>query len=763
MQTREDELLSALTQTEARLNEERGRQSALEEGEEAARETLRETEAETVRIQARGEKLNAALGEKQSRLRLMNEWTREMEGYSQSVRRAVQYAREHSIGGVRGTLAQLIQVPARFETAIDMALGAALQNIVTDTEETAKQLIDYLKRDRLGRATFLPISAMRPKLLSERERQVLSLPGCLGPASELVKCGDDFRGIVENLLGRTVIADNLEHGIAIMRAGGHSFRLVTLDGEVMHSGGSMTGGSVQSRSVNLLSREREAAELGEQVKQGLAERDRLREEFAASQQKQKTARDQLNSAQYALHQQEIAVAREAERTAGARGDLENHRARMAETDEAVAQLQEAIAEITRQLQELDRVEETAAADPAELEKRTGELQQLVQAARAKAQAAQDKVLQGSLDVSEKRHALDVMRRDSSRYAEDCAALARQAEERAEQLRTMARDDEADGAEDGRIQAEVKQLQQRQAEKEAAIRALEEQRSGLQERLRTLLSDVEALHAALTRDSDRSHRVEMQRARTDNELRALQDRVWNTWELTYAGAEEFRQKEGFNEREADRRASELSAKIRALGNVNVHAVEEYADTKARWDELNTQLDDLRRAERDLRELIDGLLSQMRTTFVSSFTLMQGYFSETFTRLFGGGHAELSLTDPDDPLNCGIEVNAQPPGKKLQLLSLLSGGERALCAIAILFAMLKLKPTPFCILDEIEAALDDANIGYYADYLKEYSESTQFIVITHRKGTMERCNALYGVAMEEQGVSRMVSVSLKDYQE
>ena len=194
-----------------------------------------------------------------------------------------------------------------------------------------------------------------------------------------------------------------------------------------------------------------------------------------------------------------------------------------------------------------------------------------------------------------------------------------------------------------------------------------------------------------------------------------------------------------------------------------AVEEYAETKARVDALTAQQADLRAAEADLRELIERLIEQMRVTFVENFTKLQGYFSETFTRLFGGGKAELKLMDPEDPLNCGIEVNAQPPGKKLQLLSLLSGGERALTAIAILFATLKLKPSPFCILDEIEAALDDANIGYYADYLKEYSQGTQFIVVTHRKGTMERCNSLFGVAMEEQGVSKMVSVSLQDYKE
>ena len=266
----------------------------------------------------------------------------------------------------------------------------------------------------------------------------------------------------------------------------------------------------------------------------------------------------------------------------------------------------------------------------------------------------------------------------------------------------------------------------------------------------------------TTATEKLHKTELAKARIEGDQKNLQNRIWDTYKLTYAGAEEFR-RTPFDEKESDRRAAELQGQIRALGTVNVGAVEEYAETKARVDDLTAQQQDLKRAEMDLRELIERLLIQMRSTFVENFSKMQGYFAETFTRLFGGGHAELKLMDPDDPLNCGIEVNAQTPGKKLQLLSLLSGGERALTAIAILFAMLKLKPTPFCILDEIEAALDDANIGYYADYLKDYSKGTQFIVVTHRKGTMERCNSLFGVAMEEQGVSRMVSVSLQDYQE
>ena len=311
--------------------------------------------------------------------------------------------------------------------------------------------------------------------------------------------------------------------------------------------------------------------------------------------------------------------------------------------------------------------------------------------------------------------------------------------------------------------ELEQGRLEQARRERISHALEEDRAGKQEMLKEILSDIEGLHQSRQRDTDRAHRLELSRARTEGDLKALRDRIWNTYEITYAGAEEFRITEGFSLTEADREAAQLSAEIRALGPVNVRAVEEYADTKARADEIIAQREDLEKAEQDLKDLIARLLAGMKETFVEQFTLLQGYFSETFVRLFGGGHAELILMDPSDPLNCGIEINAQPPGKKLQLLSLLSGGERTLTAIAILFATLKLKPTPFCILDEIEAALDDANIGYFADYLAEYSASTQFVVITHRKGTMERANGLYGVAMEEQGVSRMVSVSLQDYRE
>ena len=747
----------------AQVAQEQRRQEALQQahGEKVAAFSTHDAALNHQR--ARAEELSARLQAAQSRHGVLSEMVRDMEGYNQAVRRAVQYAAQRGMKGVRGVLAQLMTVPQQYETAIDMALGAAQQNIVTDTEETAKELISYLRQNRLGRATFLPMSAIRPQTLNQSARSVLKMPGCIGVASELVQCAPEYRAIIENLLGRTVIADNLDHGIPIMRAGGHSFRLVTLEGDVMHSGGSMTGGSAQSKVSNFLSRERELKELTEKLRTGRAELDAMKLRLQESQEKKAALRQEISDALEAVHQQEIAVTREQARLDRASEALSAHRARMEQTEEAAVQLRENLADTERELSSIDLATDGVEMDQTAMENRTAELQKALSDARAAASAAGDLVMTRTLQLSELRHGLDNLRRDQIHFDADRNQILREQERRAAQLADMDELDRQDAAAIAQAEAELTRRRLAQQQQEEAAQAIETQRNAAQEHLRDLLRDIEGLHESYKRDGEKQHRLELTRQRVESEQRNLENRIWDTYKLTYAGAEEFRQAEGFNEREADKRAGELNAAIRALGSVNVGAVEEYAQTKARVDDLTAQQSDLRAAEADLRALIERLLEQMRVTFVDNFTRLQGYFSETFTRLFGGGKAELLLMDPEDPLNCGIEVNAQPPGKKLQLLSLLSGGERALTAIAILFATLKLKPTPFCILDEIEAALDDANIGYYADYLKEYSQGTQFIVVTHRKGTMERCNTLFGVAMEEQGVSKMVSVSLQDYKE
>ncbi len=762
LQEQEAALREALTAVEKQLETENQHQQQCQEKLAQARQASDEADTAYANLRADVEKQSADMQAAASRHNVLTEMTRDMEGYNMAVRRAMTYAKQRGLTGVKGVLAQLMTVPQAYETAIDMALGAAQQNIVTDTEETAKELINYLRQNRLGRATFLPMSAIRGKTLYGNERNALKLPGCLGVASELVQCAPEYRGIVENLLGRTVIADNLDHGIPIMRAGNHAFRLVTLEGDVMHSGGSMTGGSAQSKVSNLLSRERELKELTAKLQTGRAELDKCRQELTQRQQTAQEKRQKVSDAVNALHQQEIAVAREQARRESVSADLNTHLQRMQETEQARVQLHQSLEDIRQQLETIEHQRTGAQGDQSAMEQKTIEMQNALVKARAEASAENDRLMVRTLQLSDLRHGLSDLERDEAHAQQDQAQILREQERREQLLHEMDELDAIDENDMKREEAESARRQKEQLRQESAAQAIEQRRSQAQSDLRDILSDMEKLHEAYNRDSEKLHKTELAKARIEGDQKNLQNRIWDTYKLTYAGAEEFR-RTPFDEKESDRRAAELQGQIRALGTVNVGAVEEYAETKARVDDLTAQQQDLKRAEMDLRELIERLLIQMRSTFVENFSKMQGYFAETFTRLFGGGHAELKLMDPDDPLNCGIEVNAQPPGKKLQLLSLLSGGERALTAIAILFAMLKLKPTPFCILDEIEAALDDANIGYYADYLKEYSKGTQFIVVTHRKGTMERCNSLFGVAMEEQGVSRMVSVSLQDYQE
>ena len=762
LQEQKAALREALTAVEKQLETENQHQQQCQEKLAQARQASDEADTAYANLRADVEKQSADMQAAASRHNVLTEMTRDMEGYNMAVRRAMTYAKQRGLTGVKGVLAQLMTVPQAYETAIDMALGAAQQNIVTDTEETAKELINYLRQNRLGRATFLPMSAIRGKTLYGNERNALKLPGCLGVASELVQCAPEYRGIVENLLGRTVIADNLDHGIPIMRAGNHAFRLVTLEGDVMHSGGSMTGGSAQSKVSNLLSRERELKELTAKLQTGRAELDKCRQELTQRQQTAQEKRQKVSDAVNALHQQEIAVAREQARRESVSADLNAHLQRMQETEQARVQLHQSLEDIRQQLETIEHQRTGAQGDQSAMEQKTIEMQNALVKARAEASAENDRLMVRTLQLSDLRHGLSDLERDEAHAQQDQAQILREQERREQLLHEMDELDAIDENDMKREEAESARRQKEQLRQESAAQAIEQRRSQAQSDLRDILSDMENLHEAYNRDSEKLHKTELAKARIEGDQKNLQNRIWDTYKLTYAGAEEFR-RTPFDEKESDCRAAELQGQIRALGKVNVGAVEEYAETKARVDDLTAQQQDLKRAEMDLRELIERLLIQMRSTFVENFSKMQGYFAETFTRLFGGGHAELKLMDPDDPLNCGIEVNAQPPGKKLQLLSLLSGGERALTAIAILFAMLKLKPTPFCILDEIEAALDDANIGYYADYLKEYSKGTQFIVVTHRKGTMERCNSLFGVAMEEQGVSRMVSVSLQDYQE
>ncbi|MBE5802110.1 MAG: chromosome segregation protein SMC [Clostridiales bacterium] len=764
---KDEELLAAVNAARDNLQGEEKRleelKAAAQEREEAPKRMLQQILAKQKEMQEDAQNARAA----DMRLRTLKELQDGYEGYQYAVKNALTYARREKMTGVVDVVAMLLHVPREYETAMDMALGAGMQNIVTETEQEAKQLVEYLRENRMGRATFLPVNTVRGRTLSDKERQVLSMEGCIGVASELCSYEERYRGIVENLLGRTVVARDLDSGIAIMRAGGHAFRLVTLTGDVMHSGGSITGGSIQQKAQNLLGREREMKELGNQLKeinQRVSDAQKLIEELERQRAEEKKLGE---SALYEVHQQEIAVVRDSERLKSATADRDAHLLRRKALEEAIAQLDETLEEIEAEAQRIRQMEQQDDVSDEELSAITVELSGQLNLARREREKAQEALTGAMLTLQNAQHDLDRIQRDRSRLEHDSHACRKELFElqnrRTQTLQEMERNRKAKEA----VLGSIAQAETAVDDSRRAVEDTEQLRDECQRSLKEIQSEIDAAQQVTGRETERLHRQEMALGRMKNDVSLICDRLWDTYELSYAGAMEQmltypQQEKPFKESEAEGQAQGIRERIRAMGSVNVGAIEEYAQMNQRYTQLTEQRNDLEKAKKDLQELITQLLGQMETVFVSQFGLLQDYFAQTFTRLFGGGRGEISLSDPEHPLDCGIDIIVQPPGKKRQILSLFSGGERALTAIAILFAMLKLKPTPFCILDEIEAALDDANISYFADYLKEFSIDTQFIVVTHRKGTMERCDTLFGVAMEERGISSMVSVNLTDYE-
>ena len=704
--------------------------------------------------------LGDANGQKQatsSRLRVLREMERDYAGYQQAVKQVLLHARGNE--GVRGVVASLMRVPKQLERAVEAVLGGALQNVVTTDEYIARDMIAYLRQNKLGRATFLPMTTISGRTLNAQERQVLTMPGCVGVASELIEFDEQYRGIVENLLGRTVVAENLDAGIEIMRRGRHAFRLVTLEGDVMHSGGSMTGGSSASRMTSLLSREREIKEhekLLVELEEKIADYARRIERGEAVRQEIKQRRAQAFED---IRQAQIDVSIAQERVRTLTVQREEHRAQQDRCDLLQKQIAQNLEQIDSQL--------AGARDTQAGEQKTNEEMNKQTAALSDA-------------LYEKREALDALREETQNLRVTLAACERDANALNQDGARMRREQSAVGVQIGeahenrealtlRHQQSTQQLARDTAQQQACAARLEAAQQDLaakqntrnegQEQIRQLTQEIDNLRETLAMDMDKCHKAELVLGRTQSELEQMQQRIWDDYELTYAGAKEYLT-EPFDMAGSDKRSADIRKEIRTMGPVNVTAVEDYRACRERYDDLASQRDDLVKAQDDLLGIIDSLQKQMEKQFLENFHLLQQYLSETFVKLFGGGKAELRLMDEKDVLGCGIEIVAQPPGKKLQMLSLLSGGERALTAIAILFAMLRLKPTPFCFLDEIEAALDDGNISTFADYLRDFSKDTQFVVVTHRKGTMERCDGLYGVAMEEKGVSKMLSVELKD---
>ena len=691
-----------------------------------------------------------------SRIHLLSEMEKEYEGFNKAVRLIMQAAEKNTLRGVHGPIANLMTTDKRYAVAIEIALGAGMQNVVVDREEDAKSAINFLKQRDGGRATFLPLTAIRGDVL--REAGVEREYGYVGVASQLVQFDKRYAEIFNNLLGRTVVVEDMDCGIAIARKYSNRFRIVTLDGQVLNRGGSMTGGSV-SRSAGILSRANELKEL-------TARREALTEKLDAALREADEAKRDLNAAQY-----ELDVAREQQRGA----------------EDAVLRLTGEKKQYDMLLESLRTRESDIAAELESITARTEELKKAAAAREEEIKKHEAEAARCRAESEEKLAGQNELQRDSAHLGDEIAArkstlagftAERETTERAlGDLETLAQ--QMRGDEDGRraliedYRAKIKAAEEEIAQHDAVTASL---RADAEKRRAEL---AELAEAKLTLEGERSAndrryrecnellsqtqaaagRLEQKRVTAAMEEKQILDKLWESYELSHSAAQEQRI-ELESVPKASRRINELKREINGLGNVNVGAIEEFDRVNTRYTYLTGQRDDVEKAKEELLGVIENITSEMTVIFKEQFALIRESFQETFLELFGGGKATLELEDENAVLDCGIEIKVQPPGKALKTLSLLSGGEKAFVAIALYFAILKVHPTPFCVMDEIEAALDEPNVIRVAHYMRRICDKTQFIVITHRRGTMEAADVLYGVTMQERGVSKVLTINMND---
>ncbi len=697
----------------------------------------------------------------ENRRKLLTEMQAEYEGYAQSVRKILKESERNSAFNSKmvGVLASLIKVPAQFETAIEVALGNAVQNIVTYNEDGAKDLIAYLKENKFGRATFLPISSMRRRDMDERS--VAGRKGVFGVASKLISYDKKIDNVISNLLGGTVVVDTLATAVDIARDNRFSFKIVTLDGDVVSTQGSLTGGSKRSEAVNLISRQREIETLATEIEKLTQKEyeiknkiDYLKVDLNAS----KTAEKQILEQKNEL---EINLAKEQEKLEAINKDLAELEDEKNVYEMEKTSVSNKLKLIEQDLSQTNLVQNALSGNKEDADlliKQKQEHYNQIRKERDEIVAnmttvkveiasceAQIKSLKEDLDriLLEKDKQISNIETLKSHLAENNKFI----ESAEEMIRVQIENAKPSLAKDNlqKIRKERENLENSKVSISASIKKLDEDKTSTMEEI--------------SKVNDKKYREEANLTKVDTELEAMQERIYEEYSLTYSSCLEFRRPD-FEIKEALISINKLKKDISALGYVNVHAIEDCSTLLERYNDMTTQSDDLKKAEEDLVKIIKDLSNEMLTKFNDEFQKINDSFKVVFRELFGGGNARLELTEAEDPLNAGVEIMVQLPGKAANKLSLLSGGEKTLTAIALLFSILRLKPLPFSLLDEIEAALDDANIERFALYLKKLSQTTQFIVITHRKPTMELADSLYGVTMEEKGVSKIVSVKLAD---
>lgn len=701
-------------------------------------------------------KTDIQLRETTNKLQLLNDLESSMEGFAYSVKNVMKAAKQGRLTGVCGSVAQVITVKAEYSAAIETALGGALQNIIVENEETAKRGIKLLKEQKAGRATFLPVTSVRGNRLENSQLEKEN--GFVAMGCDLVECDAKYRGIVNSLLGRICVAEDIDIATVIAKKYGFKFRIVTLDGQVINAGGSFTGGSL-AKSAGILTRKNEIDKLSnskikleEEHKELSEQRQKLIVETEKFEADIEGLKESLNYAKSECLKLEMEIKRVSDFSMQYEEKLEKTEAESNDLKKKITQYND---DIENAVKELERVEKLIEENEAEL---------------SDSRSRQDELRQRREKISDELSELRVIAAETVKDTQSCRASIAQLTDSLENGDT----------DNGKLEEKIVTLENEIAVKKKSICDIRDRLSGTDSRVDDIKKDIEKAQNEHL-EFDRSANILRNRTKSkSNEKETLSEQItrseermknisadfdklvgqlWDEYELTRSEAAEVAE-ELDDIGDANKKLAELKNKIKALGNVNLGAIEEYAEVNERYEFMNGQLDDVKTSKRELEELIDELTENMKSMFVQSFDNINSNFKKIFAELFGGGKGELILTDPENVLECGIEINVQPPGKVITNLMSLSGGEQALVAIAIYFAILKISPSPFCLLDEIEAALDDVNVSRYAQYLHHLTDKTQFITITHRRGTMEEADVLYGVTMQEKGISKLLKMSAEE---
>lgn len=736
------ELLSAVdSRMESVRNSVRGYEMRVDSRRKKAEEQKKEND-----------RLHLDIQEQLRRAKVLEDLERNLEGFAQSVKTVMRESGRGNLSGIRGPLSRLFRVPQQYAIAIETAMGAAMQNIVVGTEQDAKAAIRLLKQRDAGRATFLPLSTIHGSLLQEPSLE--DCPGFVGIAASLCSCEEEYEGVLNSVLGRIAIAEDLDSAVAIARRFRYRFRIVTLDGQVVNTGGSLTGGSL-ARNSGLLSRASEivrirekAAAMEQKAEAAAARLKELLSEAAAAEAELSTAKGELSAAQEERFRVETEKKRMETELLTVRHHIRELEQEQAGASSRLEALQTGLEEARQQEQQLSG---EIQALQAEIQSSTGNREDLARRSEEITAHLQE-IRMAAFSAQKDREALEATVEDLKRRKEDFAG-------RMEELQNQATASENSiGEYQSRIEerrGKVESLREsaksaREKAELAGVRRTElEKRSG---ELRAGEREQTAQRENITRELAR---LEERRDSLQKEYDTIISRLWEEYELTRREAEQMGVSVS-DVGDAQKRLNEIKLKIRALGSVNVAAIEEYKEVSERYEFLMAQIEDVEHSKEELIRLIHDLTRHMQELFTTRFQEISGHFTGIFRELFGGGTASLTLTDPNDVLHSGIEITVQPPGKIVTHIESLSGGEMALVAISIYFAIMKVSPPPFCVLDEIEAALDDVNVTRFANYLRRMNRNTQFIAITHRRGTMEEADVLYGVTMQDQGISKLLEL-------